>query len=472
VRNSQIASAPPVREPFLDRNPFGYGRRMIDITELRTRVSGSVLSADDEGFAAEVAGFNLAIEHDPDVAVVAATTADVVEAVLFARELALPVEVQSTGHGAHRRITEGVLVSTRRLIAVKLDPATRIATVGAGARWSRVIAAGAPLGLAPVGGSAPAVGVVGYLIGGGFGPLVRSHGASSDYVRGFTVVTGAGEVVEASADENPDLFWALRGGKTGLGIVTEVRLELVELPSLYAGSLLFENQHIEKVLRGWFDYTATADPAVSTSVVMLRFPPIDAVPEPMRGKNFAALRFAYPGEIGEGRRLAAPLRALAPVFIDSLGELPIDEVGLIHNDPEGPSPAWSNGTLLSHANADLASAVLAAAGPNTRVPFVAAELRHLGSALATDVPEESAVGGRSARYAIVLIAAPEPSLFDRVVPEAANAVFEAIRPWINAESNINFSALGGAGTPNWSPETTERLAAVRKRHDPDRVFAH
>jgi len=444
---------------------------MIDITELRSRVSGSVLGAADQGFAAEVAGFNLAIEQSPDVAVVATTTADVVEAVLFARELALPVRVQSTGHGAHERITEGVLVSTRRLTAVKLDPATRIATIGAGARWSRVIAAGAPLGLAPVGGASPSVGVVGYLLGGGFGPLVRSHGASSDYVRGFTVVTGTGEIVEASADENADLFWALRGGKTGLGIVTEARVELVGLPSLYAGSLLFENQHVEKVLRGWFDYTATADDRVSTSIVMLRFPPIDAVPEPMRGKNFAAVRFAYPGEIGEGRRLAAPLRALAPVFIDSLGELPIDEIGLIHNDPEGPSPAWSNGTLLSHADADLASAVFAAAGPNTRIPFVAAELRHLGGALATDVPEGSAVGGRSAKYALVLVAAPEPSLFARIVPDAANAVFDAVRPWINPESNVNFSSNGGAATPNWSPETTERLAAVRKRYDPDRVFA-
>ena len=184
---------------------------MIDIAELRSRVSGTVLRPADEGFAAEVAGFNLAIEQTPDVAVVATSTADVVEAVLFARELALPVRVQSTGHGAHDRITEGVLVSTRRMASVKLDPATRVATIGAGARWSRVIAAGAPLGLAPIAGASSSVGVVGYLTGGGFGPLARSHGVSSDYVRGFTVVTGTGDVVEASATSNADLFWALRG---------------------------------------------------------------------------------------------------------------------------------------------------------------------------------------------------------------------------------------------------------------------
>jgi hypothetical protein len=444
---------------------------MIDTAELRSRISGVVLSAGDEGFAAEVAGYNLAVEQNPDVAVGAASTSDVVDAVRFARELALPVRVQSTGHGAHERITDGVLITTRRLNAVKVDPATRIATVGGGARWSGVIAAAAPLGLAPVGGASPSVGVVGYLTGGGFGPLARSHGASSDRVRGLTVVTGTGEIVEASATSHPDLYWALRGGKSGLGVVTEVRLELVDLPSLYAGSLLFESQHIEKVLHGWLDYTRTAADAVTTSVVMLRFPPIDAVPQRMRGKNFVSVRFAYPGELGEGKRLAAPLRALAPVFIDSLGELPIDEIGLIHNDPEGPSPAWSNGTLLSHGDAGLADAVFAAAGPDARIPFVAAELRHLGAATAVDVPEGSAVGGRSGRYTLTLIAAPEPSLFRNVVPEAANRIFEALRPWVNAESNVNFSSLGGAGTPNWSPAVAERLARIRAAYDPDRVFA-
>ena len=443
---------------------------MIDTNELRSRVTGPVLVASDEAYATEVAGYNLAVTHTPDVVVGAASAADVVEAVLYARELALPVRVQSTGHGAHSPITDGVLITTNRLDDVKLDAGSRIATVGAGARWNRVIAAGAPHGLAPVGGASTSVGVVGYLTGGGFGPLSRSHGASSDYVRGFTVVTGRGEIVDATAADNADLYWALRGGKTGLGVVTEVRIELVELPSLYAGSLLFENQHIEKVVRGWLDYTAGAPETVTTSVVMLRFPPIDAVPEAMRGKNFASLRFAFPGELGEGKRLAAPLRALAPVFIDSLGELPADEIGLIHNDPEGPSPAWADGTLLSHADDGFATAVLSAAGPTARVPFVAAELRHLGAATAVDVPEGSAVGGRGARFALTLVAAPEPSLFANIVPEAARKIFDALRPWVNDVSNVNFSGIGGAGTPNWSDDTSARLATVRAQHDPDRVF--
>ena len=189
-----------------------------------------------------------------------------------------------------------------------------------------------------------------------------------------------------------------------------------------------------------------------------------------KGLERAKYEMELVGQIG-GKRLAAPLRALAPVFIDSLGELPIDEVGLIHNDPEGPSPAWSNGTLLSHADDGLASAVFTAAGPGARIPFVAAELRHLGAAVAVDVAEGSAVGGRSGAYTLTLIAAPEPSLFQTIVPEAAGKIFDAVRPWINPESNVNFSSNVGAGTPNWSPDVAERLAKVRAKYDPDRVFA-
>jgi hypothetical protein len=443
---------------------------MTDITALRSRVAGPVLGPEDPGFADEVAGFNLVLINTPDVAVGASSTADVVAAVRYARDLGLPARVQATGHGASAAITDGVLITTRRLDTVSIDAATRTATIGAGATWAPVVAAAAELGLSPVTGSSAQVGVVGYLAGGGLGPFVRSHGYSSDYVLGYTVVTGTGDVVEASSSSHPALFWALRGGKRGFGIVVEVRIRLVELPGLYAGSLLFESQHIEAVVRGWLEYTATAPADVSTSLVALRFPPIDAVPEPMRGKNLASLRFAYPGDPAEGERLAAPLRALAPVLQDALGPLAIGGVATIHNDPEGRSPAWSNGTLLSRVDDGFATAFLSIAGPAARVPFVAAELRHLGAAAATDVAEGSAVGGRSGAFALTLIGAPEPSLFENIIPAAAAKVFDTLRPWINDESNVNFSSHGGAGTPNWSADVSARLDAVRAEYDPGRVF--
>lgn len=396
------------------------------------------LTPHDPDFAAEVAGFNATAVLTPDIVVCATSTDDIVEAVRLARARGHSLHVQATGHGGPIPIRAGVLVSTKRMTGVAVDPATKIATIAAGAQWAPVVAAAAKHGLAPITGSATNVGVVGYLLGGGLGPLARSHGVSSDYVVGATVVTGNGDVIEASADSHPDLFWALRGGKLGLGIVSEIRLRLVELRTLHAGALMFEEAHIEPVLRAWVDYTHTAHPDVTTSVAIARFPPIDRIPEPLRGRRLLALRFAFPGALDEGARLAAPLRSIAPIYIDGLGELAAADIARIHNDPPGPVPSWARGALLERIDQDFATTLLGHVGAGTDAPFVAAEVRHLGNATTRDVPGGSAVGGRSAAFTMSLIGAPRPELFETVVPEAAERVFANLAPWTSPEMTINF----------------------------------
>ncbi len=147
------------------------------------------------------------------------------------------------------------------------------------------------------------------------------------------------------ADENQDLLWALRGGKYGLGIVTEVKVRLVELDTIYAGSLFFAEDDIEAALRGWIDWTARADERASTSAAVVQFPPLDVVPEPLRGRRLLSLRFAFPGGGADGEGLAAPLRALAPVHLDALGEIPAAAIATVHNDPTDPSPSWVSGAM-------------------------------------------------------------------------------------------------------------------------------
>jgi len=437
-------------------------------------VSGPVHAPGDPGYAPELAGFNLAVQHSPELVVGAADAADVLQAVRFARERGMRVAVQSTGHGAHDAVTSGLLVTTRRLDAVDVDPGTRTATVGAGARWAAVIAAAAEHGLAPVTGSSDNVGVVGYLLGGGLGPLARSHGFSSDYLTSLSVVTGEGEAREASEQEHPDLFWALRGGKSGLGVVTGVRLRLVELGTLYAGSLFFAEEHIETAMRTWADWTATADPSVTTSVAIIRFPPLDVVPAPFRGRRLLSLRFAYPGAAEDGARLAAPLRAAAPVHLDALAEIPAGAMASIHNDPSEPAPSWVTGTMLTQVDQELVTALLGHVGAGTDAPFVATELRHLGEATHRDVPGGSAVGGRGGAFTLGVVSLPDPALFGSTTPAAAAALARDLKPWIAAETTINFAGLPRPGeepVSAWPPATAARLAEVRRRYDPDALFA-
>jgi len=448
---------------------------MTDFTSLRSTVAGPVLERGDTGFADELAGFNQYYEQSPDAVVGATDAADIVATVRFALANALPVRVLATGHGTHEPTTDGIIVTTRRINTVTVDPATHIATIGAGAPWSSVVAASAGFGLAPITGSSPSVGVTGYLLGGGLGPLARSHGYSSDWVRGFTVVTGSAEVVEATPDENADLYWALRGGKGGLGIVTELRLELAPVPQLYAGNILYDTDQIEPALRAWVDFTDEAPDDVTTSVAIMRFPPLDVVPEPLRGKTMLTLRFAYPGPTEAGELIIDPLREAVPSLVDSVRPLPLTDVATIHADPTEPTKSWTQGALVTDVDQDFVTTLLAAAGPAVQLPLVGVEIRHIGSATREDVPEGSAVGGRRSDFTIALIGVlMQPGIEEAVYAAAANLT-SALAPWIADETNINFA--GHPSSPEhyasaWTPEAFARLAEVRAEYDPAGILVY
>src|SRR4051794_10392413 len=370
------------------------------VAHLREAIAGTVYVRGEVGLAAEIACFNPAIRHDPDIVVAVATEGDVVEAVRFAAAEGLPVRVQATGHGAESPISGGMILSTRGLDGLSIDPETRLARISAGLRWAPVIVAAAEHGLAPITGSSTSVGVVGYTLGGGIGPLARTYGFTSDWVRGFRVVTADGHVVTADRDTNSDLFWALRGGKGGLAVVTELTLELVALRSLYGGSVFFEGDAIEPALREWIDWSAELPDEATTSVALLSVPDIDGPPPPLRGRTVLSVRYAYPGETSEGERLFAPIREAAPVYLDFVAEMPTTAVASIHNDPEEGGPTWIRGFMLDTFDQDAGDVILELAGPGSGAPFLAVEIRQLGGATARDTGDGTAVGGRDSGYTL------------------------------------------------------------------------
>lgn len=445
-----------------------------DIAVLASRVSGPVFARASEGLDAEVSGQNLLIVHRPDIAVGAANETDVVEAVRFASEHALTINVQATGHGTHAAYESGLIITTKRLDDVAVDPDTRTATMGAGARWSAVVEAAAPHGLAPIAGSSTNVGVVGFLLGGGLGPLARSHGFGSDWLREVRVVTADAQVRTASATENPDLFWAIRGGKSGFGVITKVSVELAPIPELYAGALWFDAPHVDAALRTWTAWAATAPDDVTTSAALVRMPPLDFIPEPLRGRRLLTIRFAYPGATADGERFAAPLRDAAPVYIDALGPMALENVAQIHNDPDEPASmnGWSHGYALRDVDEAFIERTLESFGPDAESPFTIAELRHVGAAAARDGAEESAVGGRSGAFIFSLLGiSPEPmtDVFAAYAAGFTASVAEAMLP----ETTINFA--GDTDDAEiyalaWPSETFARLGQIRRQYDPAGLF--
>ncbi|MFF1635814.1 FAD-binding oxidoreductase [Leifsonia sp. NPDC058248] len=442
------------------------------VAPVRDAIGGTVYLRGDEGLAAEVACFNPAIRHDPEVVVAVASEADVAEALRFARENGLGVRIQATGHGSETPITDGLIISTRALDSLEIDPDARLARIGAGVRWAPVIAAAAEFGLAPITGSSTSVGAVGYTLGGGLGPLARSHGFTADWVRGFRVVTADGELVTADDTTNPELFWALRGGKGGLGVVTEMTLELVPLRTLYAGSVFFEGDAVEPAFQAWIDWSAALPDEATTSAVFLQIPDMEGPPPPLRGRFVFSVRFAYPGAAAEGERLFAPVRAAAPVYLDFVGEMPATAVATIHNDPEQGAPSWIRGLMLDSFDQQAGDALFDLIKPGSDSPFLAVEIRQLGGATTRDTADGTAVGGRDSTHTLSTLAA-DPGTFAELAPARAAQIAEVVSDRISTVTNVNWSAGladKAAFEKTWPPAVFDRLARVRSDWDPQGVF--
>ncbi|GGM19192.1 FAD-binding oxidoreductase [Nakamurella endophytica] len=444
------------------------------VRALRSAVAGPVLVPDDPDYTAEVAGFDLAVRHRPDAAVGAASGADVVATLQLATAHGLPVAVVGTGHADIPELDGGVLLTTRRLAGVTVDAEQRTARVGAGTRWREVVAAADAVGLAAICGSAPDVGAVGLLLGGGHGPVGRTYGICSDRVRSLEVVLPQARApLTVTADAEPDLFFALRGGKHDLGVVTAVTVGLVERPEMQAGGWYFDAADIPQVLatyRTWVT-SGTVPDTVTTSVALLRPPDLPTVPEPLRGRSVVHLRAAVVGTPQQADELLAPLRSAGTPVAGGFGPLPYGRIGEIHRDPVLPSAHAGGGLLLDDLTEDTVAALLDRAGPAVRAPLGIVEIRHLGGAFA--VPVDDAVAGRDAAFGVWASSRPIPDGPDgrtdgparTAAAAAVRAVLDGLLPWSSGAAQVNFSGM--VNTPQevergWPAETLRRLREVRR----------
>src|SRR3712207_2641319 len=197
-----------------------------------------------------------------------------------------------------------MMITTRRMQGLFIDPERRTVRVEAGVKWRRVMEAAAEFGLAGLCGSSSDVGVVGYTLGGGHGSLGRRYGFAADNVRAIEIVTADGRQRSLSADSEPELFWAVRGGKGNFGIVTALEIELVPLTGLYAGGIFFAGEDTAALLHTFRRWAPSLPEEVSTSVAIMRLPDFEFVPPPLRGQTAVHFRYAYSGtDFAEGERL-------------------------------------------------------------------------------------------------------------------------------------------------------------------------
>ncbi|MER5218428.1 FAD-binding oxidoreductase [Streptomyces sp. NPDC002838] len=422
-----------------------------------------VLHPDDAGYDDELAGFQTGFAQRPAMIVAARSTEDVIAAVRYAAHRNLPIGVQATGHGLPGPSEGGLLITTKRMDVVHVDPRARTVRVQAGVRWSQVVAAAEPYGLAPLNGSAPGVGAVSYTLGGGLGLLAREFGYAADHVRRLDIVTADGRLRHVTRESEPDLYWALLGGGHGLGIVTELEIGLVPVRTLYGGSLSFDGREVDPaaVLRAYEAWTRTVPDTLTSSFGAVCYPDVPELPPHLRGRYEISVHVAHTGP--DGDRLVAPLRGLGPVLTDSLRLMPYAESHTVHSDPDVPHAYYGESAVLEELDVPKATEVIARTGPDSGALCVL-QIRHLGGALAQHAP--NSVPYREGRFLLGLLTVGGREEA-RALLDPAFALLEPVT--IGRALNFAFGA-GDRTEGLYDAETRKRLAGLKSRYDPANLF--
>ncbi|MEU5713506.1 FAD-binding oxidoreductase [Streptomyces flaveolus] len=449
--------------------------RPEDVAALRRSVQGPVLEPGADGYDAECATFNLACGLRPAVVVGATGEQDIRAAVRFAVRHGLPVAVKTAAHQVVSPAEGGLLITTQRMQGVFVDAQAQTVRVEAGVLWRDVLPHTAKSGLAPIVGSAPDVGVVGYTLGGGLSPLLgRSLGYAADHVRWLNMVTADGELRRVTPQSEPDLFWAVLGGKGNFGVVTEIEFDVFPVARFYGGGIYFAGEHLAQVLEAWRNWLPGVGEDMTSSISVQRLPDIPVLPEPLRGAFVVHLRIGYLGSAADGAELVAPLRACAPVLIDLVEEKPFTAIGEIHMDPVDPMPYFDRSLCLEEFSAETVKAFVELTGPRSGCTLTTVEIRALGGALDREPAVPNAVSSRGLPYVVFAVAVGAPDQADALRAELAR-VRDGLAPWEARRNIVNFLSPDEATDADgvravYGAERFDRLAEVKRRCDPANVF--
>lgn len=442
------------------------------ISILRGTLQGSIITPDDEAYDEARQVWNAAIDKHPALIVYPADTAGVVQAVNFARQHNLTVAIRGGKHGlpGFGVAENGLVIDMSNFKRIEVDPVARKARIQGGILGKELGAVASPHGLALPLGQVPTTGVAGVLTGGGIGWLTRQYGLSIDSLLSAEVVTAGGKVLFASETENPDLFWAIRGGGGNFGVVTEMEVELHPAGMIVGGLVLHPIEQAGEVLRFYRDFIASAPEALSTTVIFMNVPPIPMIPEALHGRKAIAVGVCYIGDLGEGQQVVAPLRAFGQPLMDMVSPMPFGvlqslgeaggHLGLQHDIRSGYLQELSDGaidTIARHTQ-------------NLPVPLGQVNIIHLGGAMSRVATDATAFPHRDARFIYNIV----PSWMTPAETESTRAWmldFAAdLRPF---SSGVYVNFLGDEGADRVREaygSNYDRLAALKRKYDPTNFF--
>ncbi|HEX5096938.1 MAG TPA: FAD-binding oxidoreductase [Acidimicrobiia bacterium] len=438
--------------------------------------SGELIHPDDASYDEARALFNGMIDRRPALIARCTSNEDVAAAVKFATAENLPMSVYGGGHGVTGAavVDAGVVVDLRTMHSVTVDPNARVARVEGGATWGEFDAATAEHGLVSTGGRVSTTGVGGLTLGSGSGWLERKFGFVCDNLVKAEVVTADGRIVTASADENADLFWGLRGGGANFGVVTAFHIRVHELgPIVYGGLLMFPAPAGRDLLRAFRDFMLNAPDEVGAGLAFISAPPEDFVPEPVRGMPVIGVLCCYAGPVEEGEAAYKPLRDLGPA-LDMVAPMPYVAVQqlLDPSAPKGMQNYWTANfydSLPDEAVDILVERATQPVSPLSQVLVVPG-----GGALSRVSDDETAFGQRNAPWNLHFLSMwPDPADTEKNIKYTRD-IANAMDKWSTGRAYLNFIGDEGVGRVEaaFGPEKYKKLQALKTKWDPDNVFRH
>ncbi|MDX6635069.1 MAG: hypothetical protein QOF06_1272 [Solirubrobacterales bacterium] len=440
---------------------------MTDFSSLA--IAGRTATPDDSDWDQARQAWNLVADQHPSAVAFVESGDDIAAVVRFAAENGLRVSGQSTGHGAVAlgSLEDAVLIKTERMRGIEVDAGAQTARVEAGVLSVELAEAAQQHGLSGLPGSSPDVGVAGFNLGGGLSWFGRQYGFACNRVRGIELVTADGEARTVDAENEPDLFWALRGGGGNYAVVVALHIDLVPVADAYAGAFLFPGAVGAEAVRIWRDWAAGVGENITSVVRFLRPPDIPDVPEPLRNTPLLTIDGACIGTREEGEAAFAPLLEIGEPIMNTFDQVPPAALCRIHMDPEQPVPGLGHHRVLRELPDEAIDVFASMSDAGSGTPLLLTEIRHMGGALSRPAEDGGALSHLDAEFAMFGIGMPMTPELGQAIESHHDRLHEAMEPWAADGGYFNFAERPCDADAILPAEVCARLTDVKRKSDPD-----
>jgi FAD/FMN-containing dehydrogenase len=444
------------------------------VKEFKSNLRGSVIEPGDKGYDDARKVYNGMIHKRPRLIARCADVADVIRSVNFARDQDLLLAIRSGGHnaGGLGMCDDGLVIDLASIKYTRVDPTARTVTVGGGCTWGDVDHATHVFGLATPSGIISTTGVGGLTLGGGIGHLTRKCGLTIDNLISADVVLADGKFVKANADENSDLYWALRGGGGNFGVVTSLTFKLHPVDMIYGGPMLYELSETADVMKWYRDLIPTAPDDLSGFFAFLTVPPAPPFPDHLHMKKMCGVVWAYAGPAAKAEEIFKPIRGFKKPALDFVGPIPQPALQTMFDALYPPGLQWYWRADFVNEISDDAIAQHVRFGNALPSMHSTMHLYPINGAASRVSKNDTAWNYRDATWAQVMVGVdPDPANNDKIIAWT-KSYYDALHPYSAGGAYVNF-LMGDEGAGRVKAtygDNYERLVAIKDKYDPDNLF--